>query len=229
VRKQMSHGLSLDANVTWSKSLDDFAPIGSAANSDTNPFNQRFDHGPSPDDVAHVINVSPIYQFPTLGQAGWWSRIANGWSVTSIISWQGGAPFTIYSGADNSFSGVGADRADFSGSNIGQAELSQHRSHSQVVNEFFDTSLFTPNAIGTFGDTGKNVLRGPRYFDTDIAVIKDIPIVERFKAQFRFETFNLFNNVNFMTPGNTVENTGFGQITAAQDPRILQFALKILF
>jgi hypothetical protein len=229
VRKQMSHGLSLDANVTWSKSLDDFAPIGSAANSDTNPFNQRFDHGPSPDDVAHVINVSPIYEFPTLGQAGWWSRIANGWSVTSIISWQGGAPFTIYSGADNSFSGVGADRADFTGSNIGQAILSLHRSHSQVVNEFFDTSRFTPNAIGTFGDTGKNVLRGPRYFDTDVAVIKDIPIVERFKAQFRFETFNLFNNVNFMTPGNTVENTGFGQITAAQDPRILQFALKILF
>ncbi len=229
LRKQISYGLSLDANFTWSKSLDDFAPILSAANSDTDPFNQRFDYGPSPDDVGHVFNLSPIYQLPAWNTSSWAKRIVNGWMITSILSWQGGAPFTIYSGVDNSFSGVGADRADLTGASVSQASLSQHRSHSQVANKFFDVSLFAPNAVGTFGDTGKNILRGPRYFDTDMAIVKDIPITERFKMNFRAESFNLFNNVNFMTPGNTVENTGFGQITGAQDPRILQFALKLLF
>ncbi len=229
VRKQLSYGLSLDANFTWSKSLDDFGPIGSSTYISTKPFDQMFDYGPSPGDVTRVLNFSPIYQLPGLKDGGWKTRFTNGWSISSIVSWQSGTPFTVFSGVDNSFSGVGADRADFTGTNLSQAKLDPNRSHRELVNEYFNTSVFAPNAVGTFGNTGKNILRGPGYFNTDAALLKNIQVTNRFSGQFRAEAFNLFNNVNFMNPGSTVTNTGFGQITGAQDPRILQFALKILF
>ncbi len=229
VRKQFSYGLTLDANFTWSKSLDDFAPIGSSTYINTKPFDQMFDYGPSPGDVTRVLNFSPIYQLPGLKENSWKTRFTNGWSISSIVTWQSGTPFTVYSGVDNSFSGVGADRADFTGTSLSQARLDPNRSHSQLVNEYFNTSVFAPNAVGTFGNTGKNILRGPGLFNTDLALLKNIRLNNRFSAQFRSEAFNIFNNVNFMNPGNTVENSGFGQITGALDPRILQFALKILF
>jgi hypothetical protein len=71
-------------------------------------------------------------------------------------------------------------------------------------------SLFTSNAVGTFGNSGKDILPGPHLFNTDFALIKDTPVTERTKVQFRAEFFNIFNNVNFGTPSNSVVNTHFG-------------------
>ena len=103
--------------------------------------------------------------------------------------------------------------------------------------EYFNVAAFVPNAIGTFGNAGKNILRGPRFFDTDLGVLKNFAIVERVTIQFRAEFFNAFNNVNFgctttsgpCVPQNYLGSTSTGQITAAKDPRILQFALKLMF
>ena len=131
------------------------------------------------------------------------------------------------SGLDNSFSGVSRDRADFLG---GDPMFSGSRSHAQMITQYFDTSKFVPNAIGTFGNSGKNILRGPRFFKTDFGVLKDFKPTERTSLQFRAEFFNLFNNVNFAAPGNTVTSTdSFGVITSAGSPRIAQLALKALF
>jgi hypothetical protein len=96
---------------------------------------------------------------------------------------------------------------------------------------YFDTSLFGNNAVGTFGNTGKNILRGPGFFSTDLALMKNTKLTERLSLQFRAETFNVFNNVNFFNPDNIVADGpgAFGTITAAHDPRILQFAVKVVF
>jgi hypothetical protein len=110
-----------------------------------------------------------------------------------------------------------------------------------MVNQYFDTSLFTVNAIGTFGNSPRNLLANPGFFNIDMAILKYFPINERTKFQFRAEFFNLLNNVNFTVPGlgsanpdasavGNVVNTGsFGKLTHAADPRILQFALKFIF
>jgi hypothetical protein len=118
---------------------------------------------------------------------------------TGINSWQNGFRFTIYSGVDNSFSGVGSDRADFTGRNISQAILGD-RSHGQMVNQYFNTSLFTVNAIGTYGKSPRIVLANPDLFNIDMAGIKYFPINERMKFQFRAAFFNRLNNVNFTVP-----------------------------
>jgi len=236
VEKRLSAGLSLLANYTWSRDMNDFAPIGSYYGP-TNPFNRHFDYGPSDDDVRHVFKFSGTYQLPHFGMSGFADKVVNGWQVSSIVTWQGGFPFTIYSGVDNSLAGEFEDRADFTGTSIHQAQLSSGRSHAQMVQQWFNTSLFQPNAIGTFGNLGKNALRGPRLFNNNMALVKNTKVTERFGVEFRAEAFNVFNNVNFQLytfNGNTgldrfQADQTFGQIFNAAAPRILQLALKVTF
>jgi len=228
VEKRLTHGVSLLANYTWSKEMNDFAPVG-AYNSSTDPFDRKFDYGPSDDDLRNAVKVSGIYRFPHTKAGGAAGKLANGWEFTSIWNWHGGFPFSIFSGYDNSFSGVGEDRADLTTTNVQAAVLSPSRPHGQLINEWFNTSVFAPNAIGTFGNTGKNLLRSPGFFDTDWALLKNTKLSERVSLQFRAEFFNTFNNVNFGGPDNILTDSAFGQITSASDPRILQFALKLEF
>jgi hypothetical protein len=98
-----------------------------------------------------------------------------------------------------------------------------------MVAQFFDTSKFVVNAVGTFGNSQKNMLRGPRYFKTDVALLKVTNVTPRFGVQFRADFFNIFNNVNFNAPNSNRSSAQFGRITSSLDPRIVQFGLKRLF
>ncbi len=233
LEKRFSKGFSLLANYTWSKAQDDAGPV-------VNPFDiHNFGWGNSTADLPNVFHLSAIWVVPNAPIRGWASKIINGWEITGINSWQNGFRFTVYSGIDNSFSGVGNDRADFKGTDIRLANLGD-RSHSQMVNEYFDTSLFDKNSVGTYGNAPRNMLTNPGLFNIDLAVLRYFPINERMKFQFRAEFFNLLNNVNFTVPGlgsaspnesaaGNVWGTGdFGRLTHAADPRILQFALKLM-
>ena len=226
MEKRFSHGLSLLANYAWSKMIDNFGPFGGE---NTNPFNPNFDYSVSNDDISHVIHVSGIWGIPKFQLNGLAGALANGWQATAIGTWHSGFPFQIYSGSDNSFSGIGLDRADFIGTSFSQVKLDPNRSHGQLIQEYFNPAFFVPNADGTFGNTGRNILRGPGYFNTDFGLTKDTRMTEHTTLQFRAEFFNLFNNVNFNQPDNSVADSTIGQITSSRDPRILQFALKILF
>jgi hypothetical protein len=108
------------------------------------------------------------------------------------------------------------------------------------VAEWLNTSAFQQNAVGTFGDTGKNVPRGPRYFDADLAAVKNAKITERLSLEFRGEFFNAFNNVNFARPDGNLLDSTYGQITGmagasssntygTAQPRIIQFGVKLAF
>jgi len=218
--RRFSRGLSLIANYVWLKKIDNMG------NGD--PFWRNFNHGVASDDIPQVFHLSPVWAIPAPQVQGPLGRALRGWELASITTWRSGTPFSISSGVDNSLSGVGADRADFIGTSLGQVRLSG-LSHAQEIQRFFDTSLFVRNAIGTYGNSGRGILLGPRAFTTDLSLIKDTNITERAKVQFRAEFFNLFNNVNFSNPGGTLGNPNFGRITSAADPRILQLALKFMF
>jgi hypothetical protein len=155
--------------------------------------------------------------------------------LNPILTRQSGFPFSVTSGTDNSFSGVGSDRADYLGGD--SASLGYDRSHGAEVAKWFDTSKFTVNKVGTFGNSGRYILRGPRFFNTDLGLMKRANITERVSMQFRAEFFDVFNNVNFQLPNSNVSSSQFGQITAVvQDSfglpnseRIIQFGLKLTF
>ena len=184
-------------------------------------------YGLSDDDIRHNFKFSNVWELPKAKVNRFAGAILNGWILNSITTWRSGFPFSIYSGQDNSFSAVGRDRADSVG---GSATLDSGRSHGELIQRYFDTSKFVPNAIGTFGNTGKNILRAPGFYKTDFGALKNFHVKEGISLQFRTEFFNVFNNVNFGAPGNNVGSSdSFGVITSAGSPRIIQFALKVLF
>jgi hypothetical protein len=231
LEKRITHGLTFLTNFTWSHALDNFGPSGQPGGLATNTCScgRYFDYGPDTGDVSKVFRFSGNYSFPAAPLKGLASRVVNGWNLSGIASWQTGFPFTVFSDNDNSFSSMGADRADLTVPSIKNAVLSTGRPHAELINSWFNTAAFAPNAIGTFGDAGKNSLRGPRYFDLDLALLKEAKITDRYSLQFRAEFYNALNNVNFGMPDGGLTDSSFGQITSAQDPRILQMALKLMY
>jgi len=243
LEKRMTHGFSFLTNFTWAKELDDFAPAGGSPYlTNTCSCGRYFDYGPSDDDLSKTFKINGEYMVPRVNLPKLVDKVVNGWGLSGTMSWQTGFPFSIFSGTDNSLSGMLGDRADLAVASVQQAVLGSGRSHAAEVQEWFNTSAFVPNAIGTFGDTGKNVLRGPRFFDADLAAVKNAKLTERLSMEFRAEFFNVFNNVNFGRPDGNLADLGttYGQITGlagasssntygTAQPRIIQFAMKFAF
>jgi hypothetical protein len=220
LEKRFARGFSILTNYTWSKAIDDL--------STANPFNRTISRGRSDLDIPHNFKFSNLWDVPRLPVSGPAGKLLNGWQLNSILVWQSGFPFSVASGQDNSFSGVGGDRADYIG---GSAQLSGDRPRGQQLLQWFDTTRFVPNAVGTFGNSGRNILRGPKFFNTDLGVLKLTPITERMHLQFRAEFFNVFNHPNFRLPASNISSSQRGQITSVVDDnqRIIQFGLKLLF
>jgi hypothetical protein len=101
--------------------------------------------------------------------------VLGGWTITEITDWRSGLPFSLTSGRDNSFSGIGLDRADLTGN----PALPMDRPRKDIIRSYFDTSLVTVNAIGTFGNSPRNFLRSPRYFNIDSGIHKRFNVTER--------------------------------------------------
>ena len=95
--------------------------------------------------------------------------------------------------------------------------------------QFINPSLFAPNLTGTYGNAGHNSLRGPGYFDVDLALSREFRLRERLTLHARAEAFNLLNHPNFNLPVANISSSNFGQITSASDPRILQASMKLTF
>jgi hypothetical protein len=107
------------------------------------------------------------------------------------------------------------------------------------VADWFDTSCFTNSlliadnnaGIFRFGNSGRSVLTGPGIQNFDLALLKDFRIGESKKLQFRAEAFNALNHANFSADGviTHVNDSRFGEVTSASEPRDVQIALKFLF
>ncbi len=221
--KRLAHGLTVLLNYTWSKSIDNGSDDGTVA---TNPFNIAAEKSVSDYDIPHRMVGSLVWALPAVNSHGaLLHAIAGGWQMNGIVTLQSGSLFSILSGADNSQSGVGKDRADV----VGDWHLSGDQSKNSMVNRYFNTGAFTANAAGTFGNSGRNVLRGPGNKDIDFGMIKTFTVVEASRVQFRAEAFNLLNHANLGNPNGTVSSANFGRITTAGNSRIVQLALKFLF
>jgi hypothetical protein len=114
--------------------------------------------------------------------------------------------------------------------------LNQHKgSKSQWLNQYFNLAAFVPNALGTFGNSGRNILTGPGVNGFDIGIGKNVPFKERYNVQFRWEMFNAFNHAMFARPDADPSRTnaqGYGMITGTNPnypARVMQAALKFTF
>jgi hypothetical protein len=121
--------------------------------------------------------------------------------------------------------GVGADRADVNG----VAHTFNGSDRSAKIQKFFDTSVFSPPALGTFGTSSRNFLFGPGIENFDAALFKRFAITERKQFELRWEVFNSLNRPNFFNPVAAFTSPLLGRLTSARDPRIMQVALKFYF
>jgi hypothetical protein len=229
VEKRTSSGLSFVANYTHSKATDNQSIDEQFTLTNPDPFNPNFNNGLANEDVPNAFSFDGVGELPKLHSAPRVVRaITNGWGLSGITTWANGEPFTIVSGQDHSFSDVGLDRADLvPGVN---PHLPSGRSHAQEIREYFNTAAFTTNAVGTFGDSPRNPIQNPNYFDVDAGLQRMFSVGERLKFKFRIEEFNSTNHPNFSQPGNNQSaSTTFGKITAAGQPRTLQLVGRLEF
>jgi hypothetical protein len=94
---------------------------------------------------------------------------------------------------------------------------------------FLNPAAFAIQTLNTPGNAARNSAYGPRFFNTDFALRKQINVTERHVFEVRWEMFNTFNTVNFNNPATTLGNTNFGVITTAGDPRVMQLAVRYQF
>ncbi len=230
-QRRFSRGVSVLASYLWSKSINQAAQFGGNSqqgafnNSYTNPADPSFDRGVSDVNVPNRFVASYIWQLPALRDAKYPVRLLlGGWSQNGIVTVQSGTPFSILSGQDNSFSALGLDRADLVGNPKGSRSAGELK-----LTQYFNTAAFAPNAIGTFGDSPRNLLYGPGTAEFDASLFKNFPLTESRYFQFRAEFFNILNHPNFSNPQNNLSSSQFGTITSAASPRIIQLAMRFTF
>lgn len=223
--KRFTRGFSVLASYTLSKSIDESSENKQTGVVQTNPYDLSFDRGLSNFDHRHRFTASFLAEIPGKYSNGFANALLGGWNLTGILTMQSGAPFTVFSGVDNARSGTGGQFAD----QVGDPSLPGNRTRAERITQWFNTAAFTTNALGTFGNAGRNTLTGPAYTSLNLGLHKNFPIGERVRLQFRFEAFNALNNVNLNPPNSSRSSSTFGRITTAGDPRILQFALRLTF
>lgn len=227
MNKRFSRGFTVMASYTFAKDVGQVAAQSEGSQGPRHPLNYNLDKGRMGTDIRRRFVGSYVWRLP--GDAAFKGSplrwLLGGWETNGIVTLQSGSPFTVRSGVDNSFFGVGGDTADL----VGDPRLDMDRSRGEVIARYFNTAAFVRNAPGTVGTAGINILEGPGLATFDIGVNKDFRITETHSLQFRSEFFNAFNRVNLSNPNSTQNSVNFGRITGAGDPRVIQFGLKYKF
>ena len=239
--KRFAHGLQFSAAYTFSKSLDE----ASSFEGILNPLPGAHNRSLSLFDARNRFVISYYWDLPARKYSGFTGKVLDGWAFSGITTYQTGFPIRITSSADNEL----MNSFDFElPGEPDQLAPFTHQSPQKNSNYYFNPQLFTENAtdpacggnlysgcydpslLGRVGSAPRTICCGPGISDTDLVVIKNIPLTERTHFEFRAEVFNVFNHTQFYNPdGNSTDGSQFGQVTQVKDPRLMQFAMKFYF
>lgn len=237
VEKRFSNGLYLLAGYTWSKSIGNepaenltFQPNATGATFFPFAPEKNADKGLASIDLRHSFTLSYLYQLPFghgrrfLSNA---SSVANqvfgGWEISGITRIRSGFPLgaTIVPSLLNN---TMPNRPNV------VPGCNPNHSGADPVKRFFDITCFTPPPNFVFGNSGRTFGSGPSQVNFDFSVHKDFQFEAQRALQFRAEMFNIFNHPQFDLPSTSIGTAGAGIITATiNDPRVIQFALKLVF
>jgi len=246
LQNHLSHGLQFQASYTYGHALDDAssASLGSANQGDfrlqTDP---QLEYSNADFDVRHRFVLSSIYELP-FGRGKWLgsdasgllNQVIGGWQVATIVTASKGNWYTPTDTTAN------VSTSDCGGSVfncIRPDRVGDPNARPCMPGTLFNTCAFvSATTIGSFGNSGRNIIQGPGFQNWDISFFKTFPIREEKRFEFRAEFFNTFNHANpeFTNPETIVENTGtelgsasYGFPSFTRPPRQIQFALKFYF
>jgi len=215
---------------TYSKSIDNASSIGDPIN----PYNFGLTRALSAWDLKH--NFVATFQFPlpfgTLFHGK--NSFTNGWMLTGIQRFSTGFPVTMAADGDNSLTGsvpngVNNKSLDLPDQAPGSLNLNSNPRNGL---EYFNTSLFSDNALGTPRTASRRSFYGPGMVSSDLALLRSFRFGESKALEFRWETFNTFNHAQFFGPAavnGNIDSDLFGKVVKAAPPRLMQFALKLNF
>jgi hypothetical protein len=233
-QRRFANNFSVLNSYTYSKTID----VGLGSNNDgnvtfINVYEPLLDRGPADYDLRHSFSSAWIYELPWARQQ-WYG----GWMVNGILYLRSGYPFTVTQTANvASVGGPNGNRPN---------RICDGSLDNPTIDRWFDTSCFVPPAdtTGTFGDSGRNILRGPGQFNIDMSLAKTTRF-GRVETEFRVEAFNLLNHPQFAQftatgAANTqIGNASVGRITTmlsnpacslcGTTERQIQFAMKVRF
>ncbi len=234
--KRYANGLSFLVSYTWAHAIDNTSGLFS---SPQNALDYDADRGNSDFDLRHRLVYSFNYDLPLgngkallKGARGVAEALIGGWQLNGIVQLYGGFPFTVNS-AVNTLNGSGGQRA-----HVVPGCRPVLSGSERTIGRWFNTSCFTTPPQFTFGNAGRNVLRGPGTKQFDLSLFKNFRLGadQSRRLQFRAEMFNAFNTPQFNNPNANIGAPGQGTITTAgsivtfqRTPRQVQFALKLYY
>ncbi|HEY7499441.1 MAG TPA: carboxypeptidase regulatory-like domain-containing protein [Vicinamibacterales bacterium] len=198
-QRRFANNFSMLNSYTFGKAID--------LNSDndgtvtlTNVYDPQYNRGPADYDITHTFTSSVIYEIP-------WARekVYGGWQMSGIMLVRGGLPLTVTATQGVQSTGTG-NRPN---------RVCDGRISNPTIERWFDTSCFVQvsEITGTYGDSGRGVIRGPGSFNIDASLIKNTKI-GRYSTEIRIEAFNILNHPQFANPNTTVGNAAYGTISA---------------
>jgi Carboxypeptidase regulatory-like domain len=239
LRRSLTNGWLWETQYMWSHAMSD---IGFGAGQYPHIQNYsciKCSYSDSDIDVRHSFSANSIYELPFgrgkrfLHDGGFVGKVVGGWALSGIATASSGRPIDILvdrSPSDLPDAVTRNQRPDL------VPGMSIYPAH-QTINNWFNSAAFAVPAPGTWGNLGRNVGRGPGYYEIDTALEKQMPITERLALKFRAEAFNVLNHPTYGDPASDFSSSSFGVITSPLNsgatgigtPRRLQFMLRLEF
>jgi len=230
------HGLSVLASYTLGHAVDHVSglniggeprpvlpvTIGDQASIDAALAREK---GDALFDVRHRFVLSFGYELPRLSGRNAATRLAlGGWQMNGIIQGQTGFPLTVIEPSNISLTSL---------TNRPNMTCDPNQGAPRTTAQWFDTSCFQRLTLaanaGQIGNEPRNAVRGPGFNRSDLSLFKNFALGGSRQGQLRLEAFNIFNQERFGQPNGTLGAPTFGQITSADDGRIVQIAIKYIF
>ncbi len=241
LQRHLTSGWLWGTQYMWSHGLAD---EGFGAGDTTNIQNVsciRCDYSSSDIDIRQSLSINSVYELPFghgkrfLNTPGAAAQVLGGWRLSGIASAMSGRPIDIEIDRKASAMPDGNKKAQRPDLVAGQSLYPANKN----INNWFNLDAFATPAKNTWGDLGRNIGRGPGYYEIDTALQRDMPLTERLKLEFRAEAFNLLNHPIYGDPDSDVSDGAgeFGVITTQLNSgatgigssRRLQFMLRLEF
>ena len=193
------------------------------------------DRSNAPFDIRHTITMNSVYQLPVARHAnGVVKALFGGWDLSGLATASTGRPVNIL--VTRKASAMLDGNTKYQRPNL-LPGVSIYPVN-QTISNWFNPAAFAVPANNTWGNLGRNIARGPGYWEMDSALEKKTPLTEKVSLKFRVEAFNLLNHPIFADPAATTSSaSSFGVITSTLNtgavgtgtPRRIQFMLRLEF